>query len=94
MKLQFPGSSLSESYSPSSFCNEQGQVGKKNWGREKRAVVMDLIGSLTTVRKSKCTLILRKKKMCLNRSEQDIQERNEKDMQFDVVPLGTSREEK
>lgn len=55
---------------------------------------MDLIGSLTTVRKSKCTLILRKKKMCLNRSEQDIQERNEKGMQFDVVPLGTSREEK
>lgn len=37
---------------------------------------------------------MRKKKFCLDRSEQDIREGNEKDMQFEVTPLGTLREEK
>ena len=34
------------------------------------------------------------RKMCHERSQQDIQEGNRNDMQSEVLPLGTSREEK
>ena len=94
---QILGNSFSHFYNGSFKLFQWSRAGGKScWEDESVLVVIDLIWSKATVRKKKFTLFLffSKCEKKNARSQQDIQEGNRKDMQSEVSPLGTSREEK